>query len=242
MSYASLIGASVGSTAGLYATQKADKKSKLMGQTVGNPKLSETAQKYYEELKKKYGDMDFVLVSSDQKETAKAQADAYGKPGRTVVVICEDEVEKMAKDGNIRSKYEGVISDARDQIAQLKEGLDQSGAKVSSFGIQVNENGTATLFASMEKNSSAQKARIEEGAEKKAAQRKTDKKAAARKKSEEAREDKRTEAKAGETVTFTANTVEELLKKINDYTFMQRGSNVQTEAEKQVGQSFDLGI
>ena len=120
----------------------------------------------------------------------------------------------------------------------MKEEFDKSGAKVDSFGIQVNDNGTATLFASLEENSSAQKARIEEGAEKKAAQRKTDKKAAAHKKSEETRDDKR----AGDMVTFTANTVEEFLKKINEYTYMQRSNNVQTEAEKQVGQSFDLGI
>lgn len=242
MSYASQVGANVANATNMYTTQKTDKKSKVMGQTVGTPKLSEKGQKYYEELKKKYGDMDFILVSSDMKETAKAQAGSYGKPGRTVVLIGEDEVEKMATDENFRKKYEGIITNARAQISQLKDGLEKSGAKVNSFGIQVNDNGTATLFASLEKNSSAQKTRIEEGAQKKAAQRKADKKAADRKKSQEKLEDKRTEGKAEDTVTFTANSVEELLKKVNEFTFMQRSDNVQTEAEKQIGQSFDLGI
>lgn len=242
MSYASQVGSNVAGAASVYTTQKADKKSKVSGQTIGKPRLSEKGQKYYEELKKKYGDMDFILVSADMKETAKAQAGSYGKPGRTVVLIGEDEVEKMATDENFRKKYEGIISNARKQISQLKQGLEKSGAKVKSFGIQVNDNGTATLFASLEKNSSAQKARIEKAAEKKAAQRKADKKEAARKKSDEALEEKRTGGESDETVTFTANTVEELLKKINDYTFMQRSDNVQTEAEKQIGQSFDFGI
>ena len=41
------------------------KKSDVSGKTVGNPKLSEKASKYYEQLKKKFSNMDFVLVSSD---------------------------------------------------------------------------------------------------------------------------------------------------------------------------------
>ncbi|MDE7207465.1 MAG: hypothetical protein K2N90_09985, partial [Lachnospiraceae bacterium] len=36
-------------------------KVRVSGRTVGNPMLSEKAAKYYEELKKKYGNMDFIL-------------------------------------------------------------------------------------------------------------------------------------------------------------------------------------
>lgn len=239
MSFASQVGTSVASATNVYEAKKADKKAKVSGQTVGKPQLSEKAQKYYDELKKKYGDMDFILVSKDMKDAAKAQAGSYGKPGRTVVLIGEDEIERMASDDNFRKKYEGIITNARNQIAQLKDGLEKSGAKVDSFGIQVNDNGTATLFATLEKNSAAQKERIEKGAEKKAAQRQTDKKAAARKKAETDLEDKRTESQQ-DTITFTGNTVEELLKKIYDYDIMTRSDNVQTDAEKLVGQSFDL--
>ena len=59
------------------AEQRTEKKTRVYGQTIGKPQLSEKAQKYYEELKKKYGDMDFILVSSDMKEVAKAQAGKY---------------------------------------------------------------------------------------------------------------------------------------------------------------------
>ncbi len=240
MSYASQVNAGTANAASLYETKKSEKKSRVSGQTVGKPKLSEKAQKYYEELKKKYSDMDFVLVSSDMKETAKAHAGNYGRPDRTVVLIGEDELEKMASDENFRKKNESIIDNARTQITQLKDSLEKSGTKVKSFGIQVNDNGTATLFATLEKNSSAQKERIEKSAAKKAAQKKADQKAAAHKKSEKTAEEKRAERQEDDTVTFTANSVEELLQKINDYSFMQRSDNVQTEEEKLVGQSFDL--
>ena len=35
------------------------------GRTIGQPELSEKAAKYYEQLKKKYGNYDFILVSRD---------------------------------------------------------------------------------------------------------------------------------------------------------------------------------
>ena len=47
--------------------------TKVSGKTIGNPKLSDEASKYYEQLKKKYSNMDFILVSKDKKEQAKSQ-------------------------------------------------------------------------------------------------------------------------------------------------------------------------
>ena len=53
--------------------------SKDLGKTIGDPKLSKEAQKYYEKLKKKYGNYDFILVSKDQKANAQANAAKYAK-------------------------------------------------------------------------------------------------------------------------------------------------------------------
>ena len=53
-------------------TAQAEKKGKVAGRTVGNPELSEKAAKYYEQLKSKFGNMEFVLVSKDMKEQAQA--------------------------------------------------------------------------------------------------------------------------------------------------------------------------
>ena len=49
-------------------TKPAAKTNKTYGKQIGNPQLSEKAQKYYEQLKKKYSNMEFILVSADQKE------------------------------------------------------------------------------------------------------------------------------------------------------------------------------
>ena len=63
--------------------------------TIGNPKLSEKAASYYEELKAKYGDVDFVLVSNDQKENATELAANRQTNKSMTVLISEDEVEEM---------------------------------------------------------------------------------------------------------------------------------------------------
>ena len=45
--------------------QQTTKKSAVTnGKTIGDPQLSEKAQKYYEQLKKKFSNMDFILVST----------------------------------------------------------------------------------------------------------------------------------------------------------------------------------
>lgn len=49
-----------------------EKSGSVSGKTIGSPKLSKKAADYYESLKKKYSNMDFILVSEDKKEQAKA--------------------------------------------------------------------------------------------------------------------------------------------------------------------------
>ncbi|MDE7266129.1 MAG: hypothetical protein K2N89_01530, partial [Lachnospiraceae bacterium] len=100
-----------------------EKKVKVSGRTVGNPMLSETAAKYYEELKRKYGNMDFILVSADQKEYAKANASKYGNSNKMVVLIDEEKIERMATDEKYRKQYESVIANAASGLTQLKERL-----------------------------------------------------------------------------------------------------------------------
>ena len=50
-------------------TKNTSKVTKPAGQKeVGSPQLSEKAQKYYNQLRKKFSNMDFILVSSVKKE------------------------------------------------------------------------------------------------------------------------------------------------------------------------------
>ena len=104
--------------------QQTTKKSAVTnGKTIGDPQLSEKAQKYYEQLRKKFSNMDFILVSADKKEEAQANAAQYANANHTVVLIDTDKIEKMAEDEAYRKKYEGIISGAQTQLAQIRNYL-----------------------------------------------------------------------------------------------------------------------
>lgn len=229
------------------------------GKTIGEPKLSEKAQKYYEKLRKKFGNYDFILVSEDQKANAQANASKYANKNKTVVLIDEDKIERMATDESYRKKYEGILSGATSQMQQLQAGLSQSGARVQGYGMQVNDGGTLSFFAVLKKSSASQKARMEKTAEKKRADRKEAEKKAERKAkdnrkvkeeqessgihSKESVEDESTKVNAEDefgTITISAGSLEELMQKINDYTFEERSNQVQTEGEKAVGQHINF--
>lgn len=229
------------------------KESGNLGQTIGEPKLSEEAQKYYESLKKKFGNYDFILVSEDQKANAQANAAKYANGLKTVVLIDEAKIERMATDADYRKKYEGILSGATQQLDQLKSSMESSGANVQGYGMTVNDGGTASFFAVLKKSSNAQKARIEKAAANKKAEKKAAARKAEKKQAEERLQKSRNEraAKADrfdtdvpyeddETITITANSIEELMQKINDYTFNEKSNNVQTDSEKMVGQNFDF--
>ena len=214
-------------------------KTEDYGRTIGQPELSEKAAKYYEQLKKKYGNYDFILVSRDQKENAKANAAKYANGYKTVVLIDEDKIEQMATDEKFRKQYEGILSGAAAQIQQLKTSLQSSGAQVKGFGMQVNDGGTLSFFAVLKKSSAEQKARIEKkAAEKKAAKKEKEERLKDKKSDKVA--DSKEEAGTEDTVTISAGSIEELLSKIETYNFNQRSDSVQTAGERQVGQNFDF--
>ena len=82
-----------------YETEKTDRstKNKISGRTIGDVKLSDEAAKYYEQLKNKYSNMEFVLVSKDMKEQAQAQAASFANPAKMVVLIDEEKIEKNTR-------------------------------------------------------------------------------------------------------------------------------------------------
>lgn len=163
-------------------TKKTDSGKKVSGRTIGDVKLSDKAAKYYDSLKSRFSNMDFILVSEDMKEQAKAQAGSYAQAGRMVVLIDEDKIERMAEDESYRKKYESLIANASGQMSQMGNSIASAGMSVKTYGMQVNDNGTATYFAVLEKSTAAQKERIE----KKAQEKKAEKKAEARKEAKKA--------------------------------------------------------
>lgn len=215
-------------------TKKTDSGKKVSGRTIGDVKLSDKAAKYYDSLKSRFSNMDFILVSEDMKEQAKAQAGSYAQAGRMVVLIDEDKIERMAEDESYRKKYESLIANASGQMSQMGNTIASAGMSVKTYGMQVNDNGTATYFAVLEKSTAAQKERIEKKAQ--------EKKAEARKEAKKAEKERLEKSDDTETVTVTASSLEELLQKIKDQSQLCMSDNVQTEAEKKVGQKFDFSV
>lgn len=224
-------------------TSTAAEKKEVSGKTIGNPKLSEKAARYYEQLKKKFSNMDFILVSEDQKEAAKAQAASYANASRMVVLIDEAKIERMAEDEAYRKQYEGVISGAGSKLLQMKSSLTASGAQVKGYGMQVNDGGLTSFFAVLKKSSADQKTRINKQKEKTKSEKKAAEKKAEKKQKEEKLKESRTDKASGdeeETVIISASSLEELLQKIDDYSQNERMYSMQSEEEKQIGQHIDF--
>ncbi|MCM1113234.1 MAG: DUF6033 family protein [Muribaculum sp.] len=222
----------------------AAKKTKVSGKTVGNPQLSEKAAKYYEELKKKYSNMDFVLVSSDMKAYAQSHAASFANPSKLAVLIDEEKIERMAEDEDFRKQYETILNNAASGVSQLAQKLSATGANVKGYGVQINDGGNASFFAVIDKSLAAQRERIEKKAEEKKAAKKADEKKAKKEAAEERLEERRggRVEHTKDEVVVTASSVDELIKKVNDLMWADRADHVQTEEERKVGQQFDLWV
>lgn len=236
--------------------EKTKEKTQNLGKTIGEPKLSEKAQKYYDKLKSKYGNMDFILVSKDMKETAETNAAKYANANKTVVLIDEEKIERMANDEEYRKKYEGIISGATAQLAQIKNSMGASASNVKTYGIKINDGGNASFFAVVDKSIAAQKERIQKKAKEKAEAKKEAAKEAREERLEEARAkkderaDKIDEKNADDYqssneedyVTVWASSVEELMNKINDTIYAAMSDQVETEAEMTIGHHIDFSV
>lgn len=232
-------------------TQKTQQKNRVSGKTIGEPQLSEKGAKYYEQLKAKYGNYDFILVSKDQKANAERNAAQYANKNKTVVLIDDEKIEKMASDPEYRKKYENILSGAQSQIKQLAKSLGNT-AGVKGYGIKVNDNGASSFFAAVDKNAAANYKAQQKRMAKKTAEKKEAKKKAS-KKEEEERLERLRDKNRGEKVDrddyeisededieiVTAGSIDELIKKIQDMNYASMSDYVMTDAERAVGGHFD---
>ena len=201
--------------------------------SIGNPKLTDAASKYYEELKAKYGDMEFILVDDEHINTAKEQSSNISSDKSMLVLISESELEEMAVNEDVRAKNEKFIEDAKAQMPDMLKQLKESGTEVKSFGIEIKD-GTASYFAVLDKSAAAQKERIEAKQEEKRTEKKADAK--------EANVAKTKPNKKEDLTTISAGSIEELIKKLQSAAYEAMADHVQTPQEKMVGQSFDFSI
>lgn len=227
---------------------EADKKQKApkgtYGRTIGDPQLSEKGKKYYDQLKKKYSNMEFVLVSPDKKEEVERNKGNYASSKELLVLIDSDKIEKMAEDEAYRSQYESILNSATAQMARMKASLGSNASKVRSFGMTFDDHGNASFFAVVDKSLAKQRERI---ADKKEERRKADREEARKAEKELAKErvsgsGQREETGNADSVTVTAGTWDELLHRIDEVILTGRSDRIITEAEKQVGQQFDFSL
>lgn len=223
-------------------TDGTDVKKEVKGPgTYGKPELSKKAFDYYNSLKKKYGNLNFVLVSADKKNQAEAMKGSFATGGKLTVLIDTDKIEQMAEDENYRKKIEATISNAVSGLLGLGTKLESETSGVTAYGMTIDKDGNASYFAVVDKSLAAQKERISKKAEEKQEAKRTDAKKAKQKEEKERLEEKRNSSKTKESeeTTITANSIEELLNKIKDYEMGIRADFSRTEAEKAVGQSID---
>ncbi len=218
------------------------------GRVIGNAKLSEEGEKYYEELKKKFSNFDFVLVSEDQKDYAKSHVSQFMNPNKPICLINEEKIERMATDEKYRKQYESIIEKSSVNLNAFKSSVEGSGmgGNVKGYGINVKDDGTTEFFAVMQKSADQQRARIEKHhAEKKAAEKKAEKRAQHEKWEEKLQHRDNKEEAADiksdteRPIMITAGSIDELMKKISDYNMNLRTDSVRTEEEKQLGQNID---
>lgn len=243
-------------------------KSTDYGMTIGDVKLSDKAADYYSQLKGKFGNMNFIVVSKDMKAQVKANAAMYGNASKQVVLIDEEKLERMAVDENYRNKYEGIIAMSQSRLAEMKNSLASTGAGVKNFGMSVDENGNENYFATIEKSADAQKERIEKKAaekkEAKKAEKKAEAKAAEKERREKAIEKRKAEREAAEErltdgedelneavnaeetadnkeyVTISSNSISSLINKVQTYSFGNASDRALTDAERMIGGHIDF--
>lgn len=217
------------------------------GTVIGNAELSDKARDYYDKLKAKFHNMDFILVSKDMKSQVAANAAAYGNSAKQVVLIDDEKIERMANDESFRKKYEGIIAMSQLKLQEAKNSLASSGASVKNFGMSVDSNGNTSFFATLEKsldNKALQKKAAEKKTEQKKAEKAREKKLAqkkAEKKAAEKAEKNRDEVKVSEEyVEIKAASMAELIDKVSAYAYDSLSRNVLADSEKLLGQKIDF--
>ena len=222
------------------------------GMTIGDVQLSDKAKDYLGKLQSKFHGMEFITVSKDMKAQVQQNAAAYGNANKMVVLIDEEKLERMATDESFRKKYEGIIASSQSKMMQAKMGLSSSGSNVKNFGMSVDSNGKESFFATVGKSQDLQKKRIEKKAAEKKEQKIKEKKKA-EKKAQEDRINKAKDSKAEKTKDkddtdiyedeefeiIEANSLDDLLSKVQTYSYNNAASRVMTDTERAVGTRVD---
>ena len=107
--------------------------------------LSQKAQDYLEKLKKKYGNMDFIISDYSSDEEADKLL-SKGK-GEYNVLISPDLLEKMADDEDTAAEYEAMIDQSVEAIDGVRSGLGDDADMVDKYGVTFDADGNMSIRA-----------------------------------------------------------------------------------------------
>lgn len=117
-----------------------------VGKTNEKPSgLSKKAEAYLEKLKKKYGNMDFIIHDYSTDEEADKLL-SKGK-GEYNVLISPELLEKMADDEETAAKYEAMIDQSVEAIDGVKDGLGEDADMVDKYGVTFDADGNMSIRA-----------------------------------------------------------------------------------------------
>ena len=194
-------------------------------------KLSSRAKSYLENLRKKYGDYDFIVA--DAGDDKKALFDKSDK--EISIMFSSSELERMSNDedyANEKMRRVKTIVDMSERICEQfgfgRTGESRNGIVINKLAVSMNDDGGMSIFAEIEKISEKQKDYIEKIREKRAEEKKTseEKKVNSYKKDEES---------SVKRLILEASSEEELIEKINVV-------NWDKVAGEKVGARFDFSI
>lgn len=181
--------------------------------------LSDKAKELLQQLKEKYGNMDFMVADYASEEEAQSYLSRGTK--EYSVLIDPETLEAMANDEKTKEKYINLLEESTAKLDGIKDQLEEeakeSGSEVKSIGMVLGSDGSVSYFAQLEKAGAQQKERIEHSREKRAAEKKEEAKKAEKEKAEE-----RIKGSYGENgphperkaTRVSAGSLEELLEKI----------------------------
>ncbi len=195
--------------------------------------LSDKAKAVLEELKEKYGNIDFFVADNVSDEDASGIMSAGTR--EFSVLIDPDTLEAMAEDDTVKEKYMGIIDDSTQQLASISKELEENGQEVESLGVKIDADGVATFFAKIKESNENYKKQVEAEKEAQAeAAKKAEKKAKDREEQDERLEALRDRPPVKEepqprTAEITAASAEELLEKIKNFDWSSFGGDSDTE-------------
>lgn len=199
-------------------------------------KLSSKAKNYLDNLRKTYGDYDFIVA--DEGDDRSALLDKSNK--EYSVIFSSAELEKMATDENYASEKMRCVQQIVNMTNKICEqfGYERAWGKdgtndtiINKLAVSINDDGSMSIFAELEKMSEKQKDYIEKLREKRA----EEKKAAEKNEDKKANSYKKDDNSSVKKVVVEASSEEELIEKIKNIDWTKVSG-------EEVGVRFDFSV